>query len=226
MGTSGVFNFNPDLGSLFLNAFSRIQVHRTSITAQHMADAKMEANLLQTEWVNQGLELWLEDTQTINLVTGQATYSVPATTIMILDLFVNNGSSNRLIFPFSRTDYASLANPLQQGFPTSFFFLRTVAPTVTFWPVPDSNATYVVTYWRYRQIQDADPSSGGQPELQYRFIDAYTTGLAHRLSRHYAPALEQQRSGDYDKAFALAMKQDTENVGLYITPGLSGYFRN
>src|ERR1700685_2936020 len=107
MSTSGTWNFNPTLGSLFLNAFSRIQVKRTELTAQHLEDAKTEANLLQAEWVNQGLELWLEDTQTINLVPGTATYSVPPTTIMILDLYVIPASGeNRILFPFSRTDYA------------------------------------------------------------------------------------------------------------------------
>jgi hypothetical protein len=226
MTTSGTYNFGPELGSLFLNAFSRIQVKPPSIVAQHMFDARLEANLLQAEWVNSGLELWLEDTQTINLISGTATYNVPANTIMILDLYVTpTGGSNRLLLPFSRTDYASLATPLQQGFPTSFFFLRTVNPTITFWPTPDSANTYVVTYWRYRQIQDAVPGQGGNADLQYRFLDAYTAGLAHRLSRHYAPALEQQRKADYDIAFGLAMKQDTENVGLYITPGLASFFR-
>ena len=154
MTTSGTWNFNPTLGSLFLNAFSRIQVKRTELTAQHLEDAKTEANLLQTEWVNQGLELWLEDTQTINLVAGTATYTVPPTTIMILDLYVIPASGENIILvPFSRTDYSSLADPEEQGSPTSFIFLRTVNPTITFWPVPDNTTNYVCTYWRYRQIQ-------------------------------------------------------------------------
>ena len=42
MATSGTYNFNPVLGSLFLSAFSRIQVKRTELTPQHMEDAKNE----------------------------------------------------------------------------------------------------------------------------------------------------------------------------------------
>ena len=229
MATSGLYTFNPDLGSLFLSAFSRDQVKRTELTPQHLADAKMEANLLQIEWANQGVLLWTQDTQTFTMVQGQATYSVPANTVMVLDLYISPngtaGGQNRLIMPFSRTDYASISNPAQQGFPTSFFFLRTVAPSLTVWPVPDGNATYQCTYWRYRQIQDAVPAGGGNAEIQALFLDAYTAGLAHRLSRHYAPALEQQRKQDYADAFGLAMKQNTENVAIYITPGLSGYYR-
>ena len=229
MTTSNSYSYNPILGELFLTAFSRIQVKRTELTPQHMSDARTEANLLQVKFVNEGVLLWTQDLQTFTMVAGTATYPVPSDTIMVLDLYVspNAGTSsgqNRLILPFSRTDYASLASPLQTGFPTSFFFLRTVNPTLTFWPVPDNNTTYQCSYWRYRQIQDADPAQGGNAELQYLFLDAYVAGLAHRLARMYAPALEALRKVDADESFALAMKQNTENVPLYITPGLQNYF--
>lgn len=230
MAVSNTYNFDPTLGSLFLSAFGRDQVKRTELTPQHIADAKAEANLLQLSWSNEGVELWTQDLQTFAMVTGQATYTVPAETVMVLDLYISPlgaaGGNNRLIMPFSRTDYASLSNPTQEGFPTSFFYLRTVAPTLTFWPVPDNNATYQCSYWRYRQIQDADPRSGGNAELQALFLDAYVAGLAHRLSRYYAPALEAQREKDADKAFQLAMKCNTENVPLYFSPGLAGYYRS
>ena len=230
MATSGQFSYNPILGSLFQTAFSRIGVKRTELVAQHMDDARNEANLLQVKFVNEGVLLWTQDLQTFTMVAGTATYPVPADTVMVLDLYVapNAGSStgqNRLIYPFSRTDYASLANPQEQGFPTSFFFLRTVDPTLTFWPIPNNDTTYQCSYWRYRQIQDADPAQGGNAELQYLFLDAYVAGLAHRLARMYAPALEAQRKVDADEAFALAMKQNTENVPLWLQCGLSGYFR-
>lgn len=230
MSTSGTTAYNPILGELFLTAFSRIQVKRTELTPQHMQDARNEANLAQVEFVNAGVLLWKQVLNTFTMVAGQATYNVPASTIMVLDLYISpngggNAGQNRLIFPFSRTDYASLADPLEPGFPTSFFFLRTVAPTLTFWPVPDNNTVYQCSYWSYQQIQDANPANGGNADLQYRFLDAYVAKLAHRLSRMYAPALEAQRKADAVEAFDLAMKQDTENVAIYINPGLAGYFR-
>ena len=231
MATSGTYNFNPVLGSLFLSAFSRIQVKRTELTPQHLEDAKNEANFLQVQWSNEGVELWEQDLQTFTMSPGVATYSVPANTVMVLDLYIspNAGNAqltqNRLIYPFSRTDYASLAEPNEQGFPTSFFFLRTVAPTLTFWPVPDNNTTYQCSYWRYKQIQDAVPTQGGNADLQYLFLDAYVAGLAHRLSRCYAPTLEALRKVDAKEAFDVAMKQNTENVPLMFQCGLQGYFR-
>lgn len=230
MATSNTYSFDPTLGSLFLSAFGRIQVKRTELTPQHLSDAKSEANFLQLSWSNEGVELWTQDLQTFAMVAGTATYTVPAETVMVLDLYVSPngaaGGQNRLLMPFSRSDYASLSDPSQPGFPTSFFYLKTVAQTLTFWPTPDNNTNYQCSYWRYRQIQDAEPRSGGNAELQALFLDAYVAGLAHRLSRYYAPALEVLRSNDYDKAFALAMKQNTENVPLWVSVGLQGYYRN
>lgn len=227
MPTTETYNFNPGLGDVILDAFSRCQVKRTELTPQHIADAKYAANFLQIAWANDGLILWTVDKQTIDLIPGTATYSVPSNTVMILDLYVVQGSGgstqNRLIMPFSRTDYASLAQPNQVGFPTSFWFDRLVEPTVTFWPVPNEDATSV-EYYRYRQIQDADVRQGTKIEIPYLWLDAFAAGLAHRLSRSYAPNLEAQRKMDYQEAYLLAAKQGTENVGLYLTPGLIGYF--
>lgn len=191
-----------------------------------MQDAYFETNLMQAGWVNDGLTLWTVDLQTIPLVTGTATYSVPSNTVMILDLYIEvSNNNNRLIYPFSRTDYASLANPQEPGVPTSFWFDRTLSPTVTFWPIPDNGGPYTAQYYRYRQIQDANIQNGGNAEIPFLWLDAFVAGLAHRLSRMYAPALEQQRKADYDIAYGLAAKQGVENVPLYLQPGLQGYYR-
>ena len=126
--------------------------------------------------------------------------------------------------PFSRTDYASLAQPLQQGFPTSFWFDRALTPTVTLWPVPDNNTTYSMSYYVYTQPEDALLRAGGQAAIPYWWLNAYVADLAHRLSRIYAPALEAARKIDRDEAYARACKQ-TEPSPLYVTPGLAGFYR-
>lgn len=225
--SSGTFAFSPNIGEIALNALSRIQIKPPAIEQQHMFQMRMEANLLQADWANQGITLWTVDLQTIALTQGVATYDIPPETVMILDAYVSVDSPalNRFITPFSRTDYASLSYPTQQGFPTSFWFDRTIAPTITLWPTPDGNATYILNYYRYRQIQDAVSAGGLTPEVPYLALDAWSAGLAHRLSRHFAPALEQLRKSDAAEAFAIFSRQYVENVPLYITPAISGYYR-
>ena len=224
MATSSTYTFNPPIGQLTLNAFARCGVKRTAILPPHMEDAWMESNLLQADWAADGITWWTVDLVTQALTQGTATYDVPANAVSVLDVYINNGSSNRLIFPFTRTDFASLANPDDQGFPTTFWYDRLLSPTLTLWPVPDGSATYTMYYYVYRQIEDATIRQGGNAAVPYFWLNAYQTDLAHRLSRIYAPGLEAQRKMDRDEAYARACKQ-VEPGNIFVTPGLSGYFR-
>ena len=225
--TSNTYNFAPGIGELGLNALSRIQIRPPAITNDHMIAMRLEGNFLQAEWSNKGVTLWTVDQQTQALTQGTATYNVPANTIMILDAYISTGSpaTNRYITPFSRTDFASLGNPTSQGFPTTFWFDRLIAPSLTLWPVPDGGGPYTLNYYRYRQIQDAEYVGGLNAEIPYTFLDAWSAGLAHRLSRHYAPSLEQIRKADAMEAFAIASAQNVENVPVYIQPMISNYYR-
>src|SRR5262249_58935317 len=112
----------------------------------------------------------------------------------------------------SRTEYASIAVKTTQGFPSQYWFDRLTAPTITFYLVPDGAFAYTAYYYRVRQIQDATVTNGFNVEVAYRFLDALTANLAHRLARIYKPELEQMRKADADEAWAIAAMQDTENV--------------
>ena len=209
---------------LTLNALSRCGIKRTEVLAEHMENAWMESNLLQADWGADGLTWWTVELISQPLTQGVSTYTVPLNVVSVLDVYINNGSSNRLIFPFSRTDYASLATPNEQGFPTTFWWNRIIPSTITVWPVPDNTATYTMNYYVYQQIQDATITQGGNAQIPYFWLNAYTADLAHRLSRHHAPALEAVRKQDKIEAYATACKQ-VENEQIFITPGLSGYYR-
>jgi hypothetical protein len=227
MASSGTTTFQPPINDLTLNAFSRLQIQPSGLTHTHMVQLRMEANFLQAEWTAKGLTLWSVDLQSIPLLEGVATYDIPPDTIMILDAYVSTGDppTNRYISPISRTDYGSLANPTQPGFPTSYWFNRLILPTITLWPVPDGSGPETLSYYRYHQLQDAEYKDGIVADVPYTFLDAWAAGLAHRLSRHYAPGLEMLRKADSIEAFNIASTQYVENVNMYISPGLSGYYR-
>jgi hypothetical protein len=225
--TSGTWNFNPSGGELILTAFDRIQVRPTEIEQSQLQRAILEMNLALVKFNNLQPNLWTVDLQTFPMVQGTATYSVPAETTMVLDLFIRYSSPavDRYLQPISRTEYAAIAVKTSQGFPSQYWFDRLISPTLTFYLVPDGAFTYTVFYYRVRQIQDAVVTGGFNIEVTYRFLDALTSDLAHRLARIYKPEMEQARKADRDEAWLLAAAQDTENVPLYIYPGLGGYFR-
>ena len=104
MTSSGTYSYSPSMGELVVAAYRRIQIHRSEILTEHLADAKTETNLMQVQWANLGPLVWTVDVVTVPLVAGQKTYTVPANTVMMLDVYVStaNGDgtySDRIISP-------------------------------------------------------------------------------------------------------------------------------
>jgi hypothetical protein len=93
------------------------------------------------------------------------------------------------------------------------------------WPVPDQTSVYTLKYYRVKQIQDANLENGQTVDIPYRWFDAFAAGLASRLAGIYAPDRVPMLGTNAESAYMIAATQDTENVPLYLTPGLSGYYR-
>lgn len=226
--TSNTFDFNPSGAEFVLAAFGRCQVRPTELTPTHMFNARMALNFVLSEWSNSQPNLWEVDLQVMPLTQGVQTYSVPAATVMILDLYISMGTPpiDRYIYPVSRTEYASYSNKTVQSVPTVYWYDRLISQTITFYPVPDGNGPYTAKFYSVRQTQDADVGSGQNVEIPYRFMEAYCAGLAWKLSEIYSPQLEDKLFSRYMRALEIAQRQDTESVQWYITPGLSGYYES
>ena len=93
------------------------------------------------------------------------------------------------------------------------------------WPVPDQSNYYTLTYYRVIQVQDANYENGQTVDIPYRWFDAFAAGLASRLAAIYAPDRVPLLEPKAEAAYMIAATQDTENVPMYLTPGLSGYYR-
>lgn len=228
MATSGTYNFSPSLGEMVLYSYNLVGLRNTSLLQEHMESARMAANMLLGRWSSQGVNLWTVDLQTIYLVQGTSTYTVPDNTVVMLDAYVTTGSGtsaiNRLILPISRTEYASYPNPLQQGFPTTYWFDRLISPSVTLWPVPDGNEVSF-SYYRVQQIQDSNFTNGQQVEIPYYFLEAFVYGLAQRLAMVWAPDKVALLKPMADESYAIAAAQNIETAQQYISPMISSYFR-
>ena len=148
---------------------------------------------------------------------------------MILDAYLgitNSGPEiDRIIMPISRTEYASYPNKSQQGFTTVYWFDRLLSPTITLWPVPDGNSAQVLKYYRVRQIQDSNFTSGQNVEIPYLWLEAFAYGLAARLAVIFAPDKVQILKPMADESYQIAADQNVEYAQQYISPQISGYFR-
>jgi hypothetical protein len=230
MGTSGTYNWSPSTGDLMLTAFGRIGIRRTEEVQQHLADAITEMNLLQVEFSNKLPNLWLSELYQVDLVAGQATYTLPSRLISPMAVYMTttpNGSSisfDRILNPISTYEYASLPNKDVQAASTCFWFNRQVEPQITLWQVPDNTATYTLKIQIISQPQDAKLPNGSQPNLPYRWLDAFTAALAARLAVIYRQDLEDKRKADAERAWQIAAREDSEQVPLYVYPALSTYY--
>jgi hypothetical protein len=190
----------------------------------------MAANMMLSRWANQGVNLWAVDLVETELTTGVSTYPVDANTVVILDAYVTNDDSganiDRIILPISRTEYASYPNKEQQGFPTVYWFDRLLNPTVTLWPVPNTdNGPQFLKYYRVRQIQDSNLQNGQQVEIPYLWMEAFAYGLAQRLAQIWAPQMVVQVKALADEAYDIASRQNVETAQQYISPVISSYWR-
>lgn len=226
--TSGTYNFSPSMGETVLYAFGLCGVRRTALTQQHFEDARMATNMLLGRWSSDGVNLWQVDLQTVRLIQGVPTYSVPSNTIVMLDAYytINTGTQeiDRIMLPISRSEYASYSNKMKQGAPTVFWMDRLLSPTVTLYPNPNGQQAFF-KYYRLRQTQDANLNNGQGVEIPYYFLEAYALGLAYRLALSWAPDKVPVLKPLADEAWALASSQNTETANIYFSPVVSGYWR-
>lgn len=194
-----------------------------------MADARLATNLMLGAWGNSTPNLWKVSEIVVPLIQGTATYDVPPSVIMVLDAFLRISAAtsqpiDRIIWPISRTEYASIPNKEQQSPPTVFWFDRLTAPTITLWQVPDENGPYELHYFSVTQIFDANLSNGETPDLPIRWMDAFAWGLAARLAVSYALDRAVSLDAKAKESLLLAQTQDTENVPLMLAPSLYNYY--
>lgn len=228
MATTGTTNFNPGLGELTLFAFNLAGIRPSALTQEHMVSARMASNLICSRWSNLP-NLWRVDLQTIPLIQGTATYSVPSNTILILDAYVENSAGtqpiDRLVLPISRSEYASYTNKVQQGAITTYWFDRLLSPTLTTYLVPDGTTDTTLKYYRLIQIEDADTVGNASVDIPYAFLDAFAYALGYRLAQMWTPDRADKLKMEAAEAYKVAADTNIENAAVYIGPGMSQYWR-
>lgn len=228
MTTSGTYAFSPNLGELVLYSYSRCGIRRTALLQEHMADARMAANMVLADFSNRGVDLWQVELVTIPLIEGQSTYNLDPNTVVILDGYIrttNSGvTTDRYILPVSRTEYSSYPNKQQQGPSNVYWMDRLLAPTVTLWPVPNGEQTSFNIYV-LRQAQDANFSNGQNVEIPYVWMKAFSDALSVELSVIWAPDRMTMLKGLALESYATAAAQGVEIAQQYISPVVSGYWR-
>ena len=232
MATSGTTALNMDFTEIAEEAWER--AGREMRSGYDLRTARRSMNLLTIEWQNRGINMWTIDSGTINLVSGTATYDLPADTIDLLEQVIRTNSGNvstqsdLTLSRISVATYATIPNKLSQGRPIQIYIDRARDnPTATVWPVPDQGTadspTYVLKYYRMRRIQDA--GAGIQTaDVNFRFLPCLVAGLAYYVAMKDPELVTRLPilKAAYEEAFELAAGEDREKATISLIPRLFG----
>ena len=234
------FLFSLDYTSVTIEAFERCGLFKgrgqgTAPQAEDMASARRSLALELASWSNRGVNLWDQDSDSIALQTGVAVYTLSDPIVSILEAWYTlpgtsgQNTTDRLLWPMGRTEYAMVPNKQLQAPPTRYYTPRQQTPntplTIIFWPTPEQAATVNYFYLRWQADVTLPASGQSKADVPQRFLDALCAGTAARLAMKYAfqryPALKAEAA----KAWAEAVTEDREIVDIQITPDLGRYWR-
>jgi len=227
MATSGTTAFNLDLLEIIEEAFERCGSE--SRTGYDLRTARRSLNLLFADWANRGINLWTLDSGTIPLVSGTAVYTLPASTVDVLDCVIRSNTdvvatqNDRPLTRVSASTYSATPNKLSAGFPNQMVVTRgATAPTVTLWPVPN-NSTQLLVYWRLRRIQDAGAAGAETYDVPFRLLPALASGLAYYLAFKIPNAGERLSTLKtvYEEDWQRASDEDREKAAVRFVPRIA-----
>lgn len=221
MTTTGTTDFDLDFTEIAEESWERAGKEMRS--GYDLRTARRSMNLMLIEWQNRGINMWTIDEGSLPLVDGTATYTLPADTIDLLEHVIRTGSgssqSDLSLTRISVSDYSSITNKTSEGRPLQIWINRLRdAPTVTLWPVPDSNS-YTLQYWRMRRMEDAG-NGVETADMTFRFYPCLVAGLAYHIAMKVpdlAPRLPLLKE-EYENQFAMAASEDREKSTWRIVP--------
>jgi hypothetical protein len=218
MATSGTVAFRPDVEEIITEAYERCGIDIQTRTGDQAISARRSINLLFSEFANRGINYWTVSQNTLTLVNGTTSYTLPVGTIDILDAVIRDSSSNtdQIINRVTIQEYNQLPNKDTAGKPSQYMIDRQYTPVIYFWSVPNTS-TYSLVYWAMNQLEDVTLSNQ-DADIPYRWNDTICAGLASKLAMKYAPEKFQLLNEMYERSFNFAASSDNDGVSLRVQP--------
>jgi hypothetical protein len=215
--TSGVAGFTLDIVELIEEAYEQAGMEMRS--GYDLRTARRSLNLLALDWANRGYNLWTVEENSLALTPGQATYTLPADTIDIVEMVLRTAGSDIAIQRIGMPTYANIPTKNTSGRPVQVWINRQQTPTATVWPIPDSTQ-YTLVYWRMRRINDAGRNGALTFDVPERILPCLIAGLAYKLGQKRPelatrlPMLE----AEYNRQWEWASTEDREKVSVRFVP--------
>jgi len=216
MATSNSRDFDLDVAEIIEEAYERCGLEvRTGYDAR---TARRSMNLMFADWANRGVNLWTVRQATTTLTAGQATVTLGADVVDLLEVVIRRSNTDFTMSKISRSNYLSQPSKTTEGRPSQYFFNRQITPEITLWPTPE-NSTDQLIYYYVRRIEDAD-ALVNTTELPFRFLPCAAAGMAYYIALKKAPERVQLLKTLYEEEFQRAADEDEDKVSLKLQPDI------
>jgi len=216
MATSNSRDFDLDVAEIIEEAYERCGLEvRTGYDAR---TARRSMNLMFADWANRGVNLWTVRQATTTLTAGQATVTLGADVVDLLEVVIRRSNTDFTMSKISRSNYLSQPSKTTEGRPSQYFFNRQISPEITLWPTPE-NSTDQLVYYYVRRIEDADTLVNTM-ELPFRFLPCAAAGMAYYIALKKAPERVQLLKTLYEEEFQRAADEDEDRVSLKLQPDI------
>ena len=216
MATSGTVAFRPDVEEVISEAYERCGLDGQTRTGYHAVTARRSLNMLFSEFANRGINYWAVTQNSLSLVSGTTSYTLPAGTIDIIDAVIRDNSVDQTINRITISEYNQIPNKTTTGKPSQYMLDKQYTPVIYFWNVPDSS-NYTLNYWAMNQLEDVTLSNQ-DTDIPYRWTDCICAGLAAKLALKYATDKYQLLNEAYERSFNFAASADNDGVNLTVQP--------
>jgi hypothetical protein len=198
------------------------------------ADYAMASRFLNLELMAlqaEGVVLRSVERTTLTLVSGTATYTLPADTVDVqfgpndeVGTIVDSDSKETSVLSMSRHEYLGITDKTSAvtGRPSRAYVEKLASVTVTLWPVPDSTAVSL-RYARVRLLRDGDTGAVTM-DLHRKWLKFVTYASAANIARAKSLGLDAvgdlQNQAERMKAVCLADDSQRGKIRLRVShPG-------
>ena len=226
MTTSGTTTFDLSILELAEEAWQRASGGASELRSGYdLRTTRRSINILTLSWANKGLNFWTIEQGHIDLTPGVYSYDLPTDTIDLLEAVIRQNSgitatqTDLSISRISVSTYATIPNKLTQGRPIQYWLDRQTTPRIVVWQVP-SDSSYMFVYWRMRRIQDAGTQGNMTMDFPFRFLPAFTAGLAFYLAQKIPEGASRidMLKNEYEQELDMAIATDHDASPLRFVP--------
>ena len=160
-----------------------------------------------------GITSWFE----VPIPVNAQAYRIRETICNILNIrqiYFNNNVFDFNISNVSRYEYGTYPNKTLQSRPSVYYLDRQIRPILNIWPTPAPQYNCLV--YSYKQMIQDVSSLTEAIEIPAKMYPPLIWGLSYHLALKFVPQIADMMEAKYERSFAEATKEDTEDIAITI----------